>query len=128
MKQGEKRMKIKNSIIIGSVILNIVLGFLFYNETTKEGPLDIGLSFKEAVRVENYDRAKTLISESRQEHISEETLNKVNEIMSAGTSYKTYELLEFDNGGMVLLNLTPDAKYEIQDVFIVPDELKTIFK
>ena len=48
--------------------------------------------------------------------------------MSTGTSFKTYELLGFDNGEMVLLNLTPDAKYEIQDVVIVPDELKSIFK
>ncbi|TYS17505.1 hypothetical protein FZC78_06405 [Rossellomorea vietnamensis] len=121
-------MKIKNNIIAVSVLLNVLLGFLFYNETTKEGPVDVGLSFKEAVRVENYKMAKTLIAEGRQEHISEETLKKINEVMSAGTGFKTYELLEFDNGEMVLLNLTPDAKYEIQDVTIVPDELKSIFK
>ncbi|WP_407268979.1 hypothetical protein [Radiobacillus sp. PE A8.2] len=121
-------MKIKNIIIVVSVLLNVVFGFLFYNETTKKGPVDVGLSFKEAVRVENYELAKTLMAEGKQEHIAEETLKKVNEVMSAGTSFKTYELLEFDNGEMVLLNLTPDAKYEIQDVVIVPDELKSIFK
>ncbi|GGM19069.1 hypothetical protein GCM10011351_01100 [Paraliobacillus quinghaiensis] len=121
-------MKIKNIIIALSVLLNVVLGFLFYNETTQEGPVDVGLSFKEAVRVGNYERAKTLIAEGRQEHISDETLNKVNEVMSAGTSFNTYELLEFENGEMVLLNLTTDAKYEIQDVTIIPDELKSIFK
>lgn len=121
-------MKFTNSIIVGSIILNIVLGFLFYMETTKQGPVDVGLSFKEAVRVENYARAKTLMSEGRREHISEETLKKINEAMSAGTSFNTYELLEFDNGKMVLLHLTPNEKYEIQDVVIVPDELKTIFK
>ncbi|GGM39313.1 hypothetical protein GCM10011351_26830 [Paraliobacillus quinghaiensis] len=120
-------MKIKNIIIAVSVLLNVVLGFLFYNEATKEGPVDVGLSFKEAVRVENYEVAKRLIAEDRQEHISDETLNKVNEVMSAGTSYNTYELLEFDNGEMVLLKLTPDKKYEIQDVVMVPDELKSIF-
>lgn len=121
-------MKIKNIIITVSVLLNVVLGFLFYNETTKKGPVDVGLTFKEAVRVENYERAKTLMAEGRREHIPEETLKKINEAMSASTSFKTYELLEFDNGEMVLLNLTPDAKYEIQDVVIVPEQLKTIFK
>ncbi|WP_066072782.1 hypothetical protein [Neobacillus soli] len=121
-------MKIKNIIIAVSVLLNVVLGFLFYNETTKEGPVDVGLSFKEAVRIENYELAKTLMAEGRKELISEETLKKVNEIMSAGTSFKTYEFLEFDNGEMVLLNLTPDAKYEIQDVAIVPNDLKSFFK
>jgi hypothetical protein len=121
-------MKIKNIIITVSLLFNIVLGFIFYNEYTREGPVDVGLSFKEAVRVENYGLAKTLIAEDRQEQISEETLIKINEVMSASTSFKTYELLEFDNGEMVLLNLTPDTKYEIQDIVIVPDELKSIFK
>lgn len=45
-------MKAKNIIIALSVLLNVVLGFLFYNQTTKINPIDIGLSFKEAVRVE----------------------------------------------------------------------------
>ncbi len=121
-------MKIKHSIIVGSVFLNVVLGFLFYNENTKQSPTDVGLLFKEAVRVENYARAETLMAEGRRDYISEETLKKIHEAMSAGTSFKTYELLEFDNGEMVLLNLTPDEKYEIQDVVIVPDELKAIFK
>ncbi|WLD92499.1 hypothetical protein [Alkalihalobacillus sp. AL-G] len=52
----------------------------------------------------------TLIAEGRMEHISEETLKRVNQKMSAGTSFKTYQLLEFDNGEMVLLNLTPNEK------------------
>ena len=121
-------MKTKNIIIASSVLLNVVLGFLFYNQTTKKYPIDIGLSFKEAVRVEDYELAKTLIAEGRKEDISEETLKIVNEFMSSGTSFKTYELLEFDNGEMVLLNLTPDTNYEIQNVVIVPDKLKSVFK
>ncbi|OZM58688.1 hypothetical protein CIB95_03725 [Lottiidibacillus patelloidae] len=124
-------MKTRNIIITVSVLLNVVLGVLFYNETIKKGPDDVGLFFKSAVQVENYVRAKTLIDEGRQEYISDETLKAVHEVMSAGTSFKTYQLLEFDNGEMVLLNLhnnTPDRKYKIQDVVIVPDELKSIFK
>lgn len=48
--------------------------------------------------------------------------------MSGGTSYKTYQLLKFDNGEMVLLNLTPNKKFEIQNVVIVPEEQKSIFE
>ena len=132
MKESEigriKNLKIKNSIIIVSVLLNVILVFLLYQESTRVNPVEVGLSFKEAVRVENYERAKRLMAEGRQEHITEETLKKINEAMSARTSYKTYELLEFDNGEMVLLNLTPDENYEIQDAIIVPDEFKDIFK
>lgn len=66
------------------------------------------------------------MAEGRIEYISDETLKKINEAMDGGTSFETYEVLEFDNGQMVLLNLTP--KYEIQDIVIVPDELKSVFK
>ncbi|WP_223702639.1 hypothetical protein [Sutcliffiella deserti] len=121
-------MNSKNTILILSIFLNVVLGFLFYHETKKEGPVEVGLSFQQAIRTENYALAKTLMAEGRVEHISSETLKKVNEIMSAGTGYKTYELLEFDNGEMVLLDLTPNKEYEIQEVIIVPNELKSIFK
>jgi uncharacterized membrane protein YvbJ len=129
--RGRKSLKIRNMIIALSVLLNVVLGILFYSETIKKGPDDVGYSFQRAVQFENYVLAKRLITERRQEHISDETLKKVHEIMSAGTSFKTYQLLEFGNGEMVLLNLhnlTPDGEYEIQDVVIVPDELKSIFK
>jgi preprotein translocase subunit SecF len=121
-------MKIRSIVIVLSVLLNIVLGFMFYNESSKKSPLDVGISFKEAVRVENYALAKTLMADGRKEQISDETLKKVNELMSENTSFKTYELLEFDNGEMVLINLTPNEKYEVQDVVIVPDELKPFFK
>ena len=121
-------MNLKNIVLVLSVCINLVLAIIVYDLRTKEYPLDIGFSFKEAVRVENYGLAKTLLAEGRKEHISEETLKKVNEIMSGGTSFKTYQLIEFDNGEMVLLNLTPIDKYEIQDIVIVPQRLKFIFK
>ncbi|WP_430787442.1 hypothetical protein VBD025_16465 [Virgibacillus flavescens] len=121
-------MKVKNLVIALSVCLNIALCFLLFNEAGNEGPVDVGLAFKEAVRVDNYELAKTLFAEGRNQYITDETLKKVNEIMSGGTSFHTYELLEFDNGEMVLLTLTPNGKYDIQDITIVPDELKAVFK
>jgi len=69
------------------------------------------------------------MAEGRQDHISEETLKEIHEaVSSASTSFKTYQLLEFDNEEMVLIALTPDEKHEIQDITIVPDELKSVFK
>ncbi|MBB6452622.1 hypothetical protein HNQ94_001068 [Salirhabdus euzebyi] len=121
-------MKFKNIIILLSVCLNILFGCLFFNESIKKDPLDVGLSFKEAVRVENYALAKTFIAKGRDEYISDEKLKKVNEVMGTGTSFTTYELLEFDNGEMVLLNLTTNNNYEIQDIIIIPEDLKFIFK
>lgn len=123
-------LKTKNSIIVLSVVLNLVLGFMVYQETTKEdkGPVNVGLSFKEAVRAENYEVAKSLMSDGRNAQISNEILEEINKIMGENTSFHTYEVLTFDNGEMVLLNLTPDKKYEIQDVKIVPEEVRGIFQ
>ncbi|MFC0189487.1 hypothetical protein ACFFJY_14380 [Fictibacillus aquaticus] len=121
-------MNLKKTMLVVSVGLNFVLGFIVYQAANKDGPVDVGLSFKEAVRVENYALAQTLVAEGRKKNVSKETLKEINEIMSAGTSYKTYQLLEFNNDEMVLLHLTPDKKYEIQDVVIVPEELKSLFK
>ncbi|MGD6942369.1 hypothetical protein ACQCT6_10050 [Cytobacillus gottheilii] len=120
-------MKTKNIIIVLSVLLNITLGILFYIETQRSGPVDVGFDFKEAVRLERYTDARNLMTEERIDAIPEDTLKKVNEMMSSGTSFKTYQLLEFTNGEMVLLNLTPNKEYEIQNVTIVPDEMKSVF-
>jgi hypothetical protein len=124
----EELMNLKSLVIGLSVCLNLVLGIMLYHEVTKEEPLDVGLSFKEAVRVKDYTLAKTLMAKGRKEQFTDKKLKKINEIMSAGTTYKTYQLLEFDNNEMVLLHLSPDDKYEIQDVVIVPEGLKSIFR
>jgi len=121
-------MSLKSIIIGFSVCLNLFLGIIIYNEVTKKEPVDVGFSFKEAIRVNNYELAKNLMAEGRKDQISDEFFSKVNKLLSAGTTYKTYQLLEFENSEMVLLNLSPDNKYEIQEVVIVPEELKSIFK
>ncbi len=120
-------MKTKNIIIVLSVLLNLTLGILFYIEAQRLGPVDVGFDFKEAVRMERYADARNLMTEERIDAIPEDTLKKVNEMMSSGSSFKTYQLLEFTNGEMVLLNLTPNKEYEIQNVTIVPDEMKSVF-
>ncbi|WP_349410601.1 hypothetical protein [Pseudalkalibacillus sp. SCS-8] len=121
-------MNLKSIVIVLSVCLNLVFGIVFLNDVKKEGPVEVGLSFKEAVRTENYGSVDRLIAEGRNQHITEDLLIKVNGLMSGGTSYKTYQLLKFDNGEMVLLNLTPNKKFEIQNVVIVPEEQKSIFE
>jgi hypothetical protein len=116
-------LNLKSIVIVLSMCLNLVLGIIIYNEVTKKEAVDVGLAFKQAVSVKNYDHVRTLLTEGREKQIKDEDLKKVNDLMSAGTTYKTYQLLEFDNGEMVLLNLTPNDKYEIQEVVIVPKGL-----
>lgn len=68
------------------------------------------------------------MSVGRKANISNETLEEINKIMGEGTSFHTYEVIASDNGEMVLLNLTPDDKYEIQDAKIVPEEIRGIIQ
>ena len=123
-------MKIKNIVIVLSIVLNFILVTMIFIEKNddNDGPTEVGILFKETVRTEDYTLAKRIVAQDRDEHITEETLKKINEIMSSNTNFKTYELLEFDNGEMVLLNLTPNNEYKIQDVTIVPEEFKGVFK
>lgn len=123
-------MKIKNIVIVLSIVLNFILVTMIFIEKNddNDGPTEVGILFKEAVRTEDYTLAKRIVAQDRDEYVTEETLKKINEIMSSKTSFKTYELLEFDNGEMVLLNLTPNNEYKIQDVTIVPEEFKAVFK
>ena len=123
-------MEIKNIVIVLSIVLNFILVTMIIlgKNDDNDNPTEVGILFKEAVRTENYTLAKTLIAQNRDEYVTEETLKKINEIMSSNTSFKTYELLEFDNGEMVLLNLTPNNEDKIQDVTMVPEEFKAVFK
>lgn len=123
-------MKIKNIVIVLSIVLNFILVTMIFIDKNDDNasPTDVGILFKEAVRTENYTLAKRIVAQDRDGHVTEETLKKINGIMSSNTSFKTYELLEFDNGEMVLLNLTPNNEYTIQDVIIVPEGFKGVFK
>ncbi|MEN8698520.1 hypothetical protein [Bacillus infantis] len=120
-------MRVKNILIIVSILLNTGLGFLVYKEMAKPDPVGVGLSFKEAVRTENYELATSLMTEGRKAKISDELLQQIKVRMGASTSFNTYELLKFENGEMVLLLLTPDDRYEIQDVVIVPKGMRGVF-
>ncbi|PLR71127.1 MULTISPECIES: hypothetical protein [Bacillus] len=120
-------MRVKNILIAASIFLNIGLGLVVYKELSKPDAGEVGLIFKEAVRTENDQQARTLMAEGRKAKISDELLQQIKVRMSSGTSFNTYELLKFENGEMVLLHLTPDDRYEIQDVMIVPEEMRGVF-
>ena len=56
--------------------------------------------------------------------------NEMKNLTSAGVGLTHYELLTFENGEMFLVMLTPEkvnGEYKIEDVVIVPNEMKEIF-
>ena len=63
--------------------------------------------------------------------ISKEQFHEVKSLMTAQTNHKTYELLTFDNGQMILMEfatMPEDDEFKIQGIKIVPEEMKEFFK
>lgn len=86
---------------------------------------------KLAIDENDYERFNELFSEGRKNAVLEESFDAMGELSTAGASYKNYELITFENGEMLLVRLTPmtiDGEYKIEDVMIVPDEMKSFFE
>lgn len=93
-------------------------------------PANAGLLMSHAINNGDYERFNALFSEGRKNTISRDKFNEMKNLISAGTGFTHYELLTFKNGEMLLVMLTPEkvnGKYKIEDVVIVPSEMKEIF-
>ncbi|MCA1030919.1 hypothetical protein LCL95_07800 [Bacillus timonensis] len=87
---------------------------------------------KLAIDNNDYASFDSLFADGRKGSISEMEFKELKGITTAGAGYKSYELLTFENGEMLLvkLRLTPpheNNKIEIEDVIIVPDDMKELF-
>lgn len=88
------------------------------------------LLMKLAIEQQDYDSFNSLFSEGRRGSISEDEFMELREMTTAGADFKSYELVTFENGEMLLVRLTPPNKnkeIEIEDVVMVPSELKEFF-
>lgn len=86
---------------------------------------------KLAVDNKDYEGLNKLFSDGRKDTLSRKEFVKMQGLTTAGTDFITYELLTFTNGEMFLVRLTPEkvnGEYKIEDVIIVPDNMKEIFK
>lgn len=78
-----------------------------------------------------YNAFNDFFIEELREKISKEEFEKMSDISTAGWEERSYHLIEFTNNEMLLVYLTPNkinGKYYIQDIKIVPDELREFFK
>lgn len=107
--------------------------FLFSCEDTVKPDTEQNATWlmKLAIDENDYERFNELFSEGRKNTVSEKIFDAMSELSTAGASYKNYELITFENGEMLLVKLTPmtiDGEYKIEDVMIVPDEMKSFFE
>ena len=97
-----------------------------------DSPDNTALLMKLAIDNDDYVSFNSLFSDGRKGSISESDFKELKDITTAGAGYKRYELVTFENGEMLLvrLGLTPpneNNEIEIEDVIVVPDDMKELF-
>lgn len=117
------------------ICLLFLLTFVYgcQKEIQPDSPSNTATLLNHSLFHNDYDRFLALFSEGRKEYVSEELFDELVHIKnrsSGGLQFRNYELLIFDNGEMVLVNLTPkrDGKVEIQDIIFVPEDMQDLFK
>ncbi|MCH1624534.1 hypothetical protein [Fredinandcohnia quinoae] len=117
-------------LIIFTIFIVILVGCS--NKTLKPDSSDnTSWLMKLAIDNNDYESFDALFSEGRKGSISESEFNELQDITTAGTDYKRYELLTFENGQMLLVRLAPsdnNTEIKIENVMLVPDEMKAMFK
>ena len=122
-------MKRKGMILVGLAVV-LCLAFVSCQRVVKlDTPANAAWLMKLAVDTGDYQHFQSLFSETRKDAVSEEAFREMGEITTAGMGIAQYSLLTFENGEMMLVRLAPETKgeYKIEDVMIVPDDMKALF-
>lgn len=121
-------MRTKSTLLIS--ILMICVVFTSCQKTMKpDTPQNTAWLMKLAIDNGDYERFNNLLSEKN--IISRDSFDEMKNKTTAVAGYIHYELITFENGEMLLVRLTPEkvnGEYKIEDVIIVPNEMKEIFK
>lgn len=123
-----------NRLPIFTIVIIIILVISGCSEkpVQPDTPQSTAWSMKLAIDQGDYERFKEFFAEGRKEVITKEQFQAMKDLTTSGTEYRNYEFVKFDNNTMMLIRLTPEkdesGKYYIEDVKIVPNELKSVFE
>ena len=117
------------------LIFLIFLIFVVFGTFTKEVKPDtlhnVSWLMKLSLDDNDYTEFNKFFIEGRRGKISLEEFEKMSDISTAGWEDRSYQLIKFSNGEMLLVYVSPskiNGKYYIQDIKIVPDDLKDFFE
>ena len=119
----------KNKSIIAIILLICILLFAACQKTNNT-PLLSSMSMKASMEHLNYKEFKDAYAQGEESWISEEQFTEVKSLLTSNSSHKTYELVKFDNGEMILVEFatTPqNGEYKVQGIKIIPDDMKDFF-
>jgi hypothetical protein len=99
------------------------------NNLKADTPENTAWLLKQAIDSKDIDMVNLYFTESRKGTISEAELEELSNLATAGSETRTYGFIQFDNGEMLLLDVVKGKdSYKIQDIFIVPEEMKSLFQ
>ncbi len=118
-------------VTISLLLLIIVVGCT--SEIKPDSPENTTMLLNVSPVHNDFDAFTNLFNEGRQEYLGKQKLKEqfedlvqMNDRSSGSLSFRNFELLTFDTGEMVLVNLTPEiaGEVKVEDIVIVPDEMK----
>lgn len=120
-------------VLIGTMTLLIWLlpGCGGNNWVTPDSPTNTSFLVMQAVRTNDFMSYQSLFREGRKEYASRETFDRLRGMYGGGAEFSHYELVTFAGGEMALVRLTPKnnaGRVEVEDVFIVPEEMRKLFR
>ena len=119
----------KKKSIIAIILLICILLFAACQKTNNT-PLLSSMSMKASMEHLNYEEFRNEYAQGEESWISEEQFLEVKSLLTSNSSHKTYELVKFDNGEMILVEFatTPqNGEYKVQGIKIIPDDMKDFF-
>ncbi|CCQ96278.1 conserved hypothetical protein [[Clostridium] ultunense Esp] len=96
-----------------------------------DSPTNTSLLVMQAVRTNDFMSYRSLFSERRKEYASRETFDRLRGMYGGGAEFSHYELVTLASGEMALVRLTPKnnaGRVEVEDVIIVPEEMRKLFR
>lgn len=125
-------IKIKRTYIFLFIIVIIIVVFgRFSKEVKPDTPHNVSWLMKLALDEKNYTLFNSYFIEGRRGKISQEEFEKISDISTAAWGEESYQLIKFSNGEMLMIYLSPskiNGKLYIQDIKMVPDDLKDFFE
>lgn len=120
------------------IIFSVMFLFLFIygcsneNEIQPDKPENTAMLMNHSLFFNDYDSFLALYSEGRRDSVTKELFDVLVQIKNestGGANYRNYELVTFDNGKMLLIQLSHkrEGRVEIENIIVVREEMQELF-